>query len=78
LLGIDIGMFFREQVPHFHAAYGDYRITVEIESRKVPGECPARAQRLVLEWAELHTQELLENWERARQRQSLQRIAPLE
>jgi Domain of unknown function (DUF4160) len=54
------------------------KITVEIDSRKVRGEFPARAQRLVLEWAELHTQELLENWERARQRQPLQHIAPLE
>lgn len=78
-LGIVIGMFFREHgVPHFHAVYGEYKITVEIESGKVRGEFPDRAQRLVLEWGELHTQELLENWERARQRQSLRPIAPLE
>lgn len=78
-LGIVIGMFYREHgVPHFHAVYGEYKITVEMESGKVRGAFPARAERLVLEWAELHTQELLENWERARQRQPLQRIAPLE
>jgi hypothetical protein len=78
-LGIVIGMFFREHgVPHFHAVYGEYKITVEIESGKVRGEFPARAQRLVLEWAQLHARELLENWERARQRQPLEPIAPLE
>jgi hypothetical protein len=63
-LGIVIGMFFREHgVPHFHAVYGEYKITVEIDSRKVRGEFP---------------QELLENWERARQRHPLEPIAPLE
>jgi Domain of unknown function (DUF4160) len=78
-LGIVIGMFFREHgVPHFHAVYGEYKITVEIESGKVRGEFPPRAERLVLEWAALHTRELLDNWERARQRQALERIAPLE
>jgi len=32
----------------------------------------------VLDWAELHRAELLENWELARQGQPLIRIAPLE
>jgi hypothetical protein len=33
---------------------------------------------LVIEWATLHQQELLTDWERARAQQELQRIAPLE
>ena len=78
-LGIVIGMFFNEHgLPHFHAVYGEHTITVEIESGKIRGEFPGRALRLVLEWSELHKQELLEDWERARQRQPLNRIAPLE
>jgi hypothetical protein len=78
-LGIVIGMFFNEHgPPHFHAIYGEHRITVEIESRTVRGEFPSRALRLVLEWADLHKQELLKDWERARQRQPLEPIAPLE
>lgn len=53
-LGIVIGMFFSEHGPaHFHAVYGEYKITVEIESGQVRGEFPPRAQRLVLEWAAL-------------------------
>ena len=77
--GIVIGMFFSEHgVAHFHAVYGEHKITVEIESGLVRGEFPPRAQRLVLEWTALHKQELLENWDRARQRQPLSRIAPLE
>jgi hypothetical protein len=58
--------------------YGEQQMTVEIESGEVRGEFPPRAVRLVLEWADLHKQELLEDWERARQRQPLERIAPLE
>ena len=78
-LGIVIGMFYREHgVPHFHAVYGEHKITVEIESGTVRGTFPTRALRLVLEWAGLHKSELLANWERARQRQPLIRIEPLE
>src|SRR5207249_3140675 len=74
-LGIVIGMFFREHgVPHFHAVYGEHKITVEIESGTVRGTFPTRALRLVLEWASLHKSELLANWDRARQRQPLVRI----
>lgn len=78
-LGIVIGMFFNEHgVAHFHAVYGEHQITVEIESGTVRGAFPNRALRLVLEWAGLHKAELLANWERARQRQPLIRIEPLE
>jgi hypothetical protein len=78
-LGIVIGMFFNEHgLPHFHAVYGEYKITVEIESGTVRGAFPPRALRLVLEWAQLHKPELLDDWERARRRQPLERIPPLE
>ena len=78
-LGIVIGMFYREHgVPHFHAVYGEHEVSIAIESGVVHGEFPPRALQLVLEWAELHRTELLENWELARQGQPLMRIAPLE
>jgi len=78
-LGIVIGMFYSEHgVPHFHAVYGEHEVSIEIESSVVFGEFPPRALRLVLDWAELHRAELLENWELARQGQPLIRIAPLE
>jgi len=78
-LGIVIGMFFRERgVPHFHAVYGEHEISVEIETGRIHGEFPPRALKLVLEWRSLHQAELLENWQLAKQRQPLKRIAPLE
>jgi hypothetical protein len=59
--------------------YGDHKITVEIESGTIRGTFPPRGLRLVLEWATpLHRQELLADWERARQRQPLVRIEALE
>lgn len=78
-LGIVIGMFYSEHgVPHFHAVYAEHEVSIEIESHMVRGEFPNRALRLVLEWAELHKAELLDNWELARQGQPLTHIAPLE
>ena len=78
-LGIVIGMFYREHgPPHFHAVYGEYEVTIEIETGVVTGRFPSRALGLVLEWAALHRDELLESWTLARQKQPLKRIAPLE
>jgi len=62
-LGIVIGVFPRDHPPpHFHAVYGEYQITVEIETGAVTGDFPRRALRMVEEWRELHQEELLENW----------------
>jgi hypothetical protein len=78
-LGIVIGIFYSEHgVAHFHAVYGEHEISVEIESGTIHGQFPPRALRLVLEWATLHKQELIEDWEFARQGKPLRRIAPLE
>jgi hypothetical protein len=78
-LGIVIGIFYSEHgVPHFHAVYGKHEISVEVESGRIHGQFPPRALRLVLEWASLHKEELIENWQLARQGQPLRRIAPLE
>jgi hypothetical protein len=41
------------------------------------GQLPRRACNLVLDWAELHREELLQNWERCRQHQQPDRLEPL-
>jgi hypothetical protein len=38
---------------------------------------PPRALRFIREWAELHRDELMANWNRARDRQPLEEIEPL-
>lgn len=78
-LGIVIRMFYRDHAPaHFHAEYGDYEIAVEIETGVVEGKFPKRALRAVLEWADLHKDDLLADWHLARLEQPLNAIEPLE
>lgn len=64
--------------PHIHARYGDYEVTVDINHCIIEGKFPKRALSLVLEWVELHRQELLDDWELAQKHQPLKTIAPLE
>ena len=78
-LGIVIAMYYRDHSPpHFHAVYGDYQITVGIESDIVEGQFPPRALRHVMEWCEIHRDELRRDWDLAREARPLQKIDPLE
>jgi uncharacterized protein DUF4160 len=79
-LGIVIGMFFNDHSPpHFHASYGDHEVAVSIPDGDVLwGSLPGRALGHVQEWRQAHLAELEENWERARGKQPLRHIAPLE
>ena len=58
--------------------YGEHEISVEVETGRIHGDFPPRALKLVLEWMNLHTTELLDNWQLAKRGQPLKRIAPLE
>jgi hypothetical protein len=64
--------------PHFHAKYSEYEITVDINSGVVEGRFPKRALKHVLEWHELHQQELLNDWALCQQNQIPEPIQPLE
>jgi hypothetical protein len=72
-------MYLREHAPaHFHAEYGEYEITVDIESGVVTGKFPRRALMAVLDWYVLHQDELMVNWNAAISRKPLSKIEPLE
>ena len=62
--GIVIKVFFGDHPPpHFHALYGEYNALVSIELLEIiEGDLPSRAQKLVLEWAILYQQDLLQMW----------------
>ena len=77
--GIIIKMFFDDHnPPHFHASYGEYEALIEIHTLSVfAGSLPPRALGLVIEWATLHRDELLDNWNLAQAQQSPIRIEPL-
>ena len=77
--GITVAMYYREHgIPHFHAFYGEFQASISILSLEfIAGSLPPRVFRLVVRWAELHKEELLENWDRAQRKEVLETIAPL-
>jgi hypothetical protein len=78
-LGISIRMYYRDHTPaHFHARYGDYEITVDIDTGNITGHFPPRALRAVLEWHERNQTQLKEDWLLAGQGRPLRPIPPLE
>lgn len=78
-LGIIIAMNWDDHSPpHFHAKYGEHEIRVYIKTGVVDGKFPKRALRLVLEWYDLHQEELMEDWELCRKQEMPKPIEPLE
>ncbi len=77
--GIRITMFYSDHnPPHFHAEYAGHRALVDIENGcMIGGALPGRQLKFVLAWAELHKDELMQNWELARSAQPLNRVNPL-
>lgn len=77
---IVIRMYFNgHPPPHFHALYNGYEALINIKELRIEqGSLPKRALTLTLEWAELHQDELFENWELACQNKPLNPIKPLE
>ena len=77
--GIIIRMFANDHwPPHFHAVYGEFDASIEIETLNIyRGRLPHRALALVLEWASMHRIELRKNWEMSQQGQNPERIEPL-
>jgi Domain of unknown function (DUF4160) len=77
--GIVVAMFFDDHgPPHFHARHAGGTAKVRIDTVEVIESSLGRRQlRLVLAWAELHQDELLENWRLARSGETLREIEPL-
>jgi hypothetical protein len=72
-------MFFNDHdPPHFHARYAEHRARAAIATGELlDGELPGRAARLVREWADLHRDELEDNWRLAQKLRPLNPIDPL-
>lgn len=78
--GIVIGMYYKDHnPPHFHATQGEHEVAIAIRDGEVLwGSLPGRALAHVQEWRQAHLAELKDDWARARGRQPLNPIAPLE
>lgn len=77
--GIIIGMYHSEHnPPHFHARYGGSTVSIEIRPLRVmEGRLAPRALGLVMEWASLHQDELMDDWGLAESDLPPRKIAPL-
>ena len=77
--GIRITMYYSDHnPPHFHAQYGDFKALVDIQHGYViKGALPSRQLKYVLAWCEMHQDELMQNWELAKDAQPLNKITPL-
>ncbi len=77
--GIIIRMYHNEHnPPHFHAEYQGQRGLFDLNGEPIKGNMKSNtAKKLIKEWAILHREELLENWNRATQGSDIARIAPL-
>ncbi len=77
--GIVIQMFWNDHAPpHFHAVYAGEELLIDIQTLGVmKGQLSRRALALVLEWAQEHRAELLEDWDLCARKQSPKKIPPL-
>lgn len=77
--GIIIQMYFGDHAPpHFHALYGNYEITINIQTLAImEGDMPRRARALILEWAQEHRTELMEDWSLCERNLQPKKIHPL-
>ncbi len=78
-LGIKIFMYFNEHnPPHFHVQYNQYKASIRIETLGImEGKLPSKVLGLVVEWAEEHKSELMENWNSMKESGDYRKIEPL-
>ena len=77
--GIRITMYYTDHnPPHFHAEYAEHKALIDIQQGCViRGALPARQLKFVLAWGEMHKDELMQNWELAKNDETMKKIAPL-
>jgi len=69
--GILIKMYFKEHgVPHFHAIYGEFNGVFNVTTLEmIEGDMPARAAKMVKDWAKKYNNDLMEMWKTQKYRQ---------
>ena len=80
--GIIISMYFeikeKHHLPHIHVRYQGMQASISlVEGSLLAGDIPAKQLRMVQVWIDLHQEELMADWELAKQGEELFRIDPL-
>lgn len=78
--GIKILMFYDDHnPPHFHVKYGECHARMIINSLEIiEGKLSDRAFKMIIEWAKLHQEEIIQNWKLAKEHKILNYIDPLD
>jgi len=77
--GIIIRMFYNDHnPPHVHVEFQGKKALLDFTGNILRGDLQSRtALKLVREWIDLRYEELIEDWELARQGKDINRIEPL-
>ncbi len=77
--GIIVRMYYDEHnPPHFHAEYSGNKAVFDFQGNIIKGDLSSRtATKLIREWVDLHTSELEEDWNLARENMEIKKIEPL-
>ena len=77
--GIRITMYWADHMsPHFHATYGGEEVIVSIKDVEVlDGTLPNKQLKMLLGWAAMRQDQLMDNWDLAEKKQELFPIEPL-
>ena len=77
--GIKIAIYYNDHSPpHFHAKYAGNEAVIDIlNCVATRSGLPKRQLKLVLAWAELHRDELMQAWEMAKSGEEPPKIEPL-
>lgn len=77
--GIVIKMYYDEHnPPHFHAFYGEYKAMFNLDGELMEGNIPNSKAKLITAWTLIHKDELMANWQLAKDSEVLYNIKPLD
>ncbi len=77
--GIVIKMYYDEHNPlHFHAFYGEYKAMFNLDGELMEGNIPNSKAKLITAWTLIHKDELMANWQLAKDSEVLYNIKPLD
>ena len=76
--GIIIYLYWRDHnPPHLHFTYGNYECSISVIDRIIDGQAPSKVIAKVNQWLDLHEDEILSLWEKAKRGEKLNTIEPL-
>ena len=78
--GIVVRMYYSEHnPPHIHVEYQLNKAVIDFQGNVLKGNLESKtALKLVCEWIGLHANELIDDWNAAREGRAIKKIAPLD